>query len=105
MSKKIIINGIEFEPAALTFNTLCVMEECGAPMGEWDKLDLSLLRAYLAASLDVSAKAAGELIGAHVMDGGSMNELRTAFTNAASESDFFAALRNRATAEKSGENE
>lgn len=101
--KKIKMGGIEFEPAALTFNTLCVMEECGAPMDAWDKLDMSILRGYLAASLGVGAKAAGELIGAHVVDGGSLDELRAAFNQAAEESDFFAALRNRATAESAQE--
>ena len=101
--KKIKINGIEFEPAAMTFNTLCVMEECGAPMDTWDRLNMSLLRGYLAASLDVDAKTAGRLIGEHVVGGGSLDELRAAFSQAAEESDFFAALRNRATAESTQE--
>lgn len=101
--KKIKINGIEFEPAAMTFNTLCVMEECGAPMEAWDKLDMSILRGYLAACLDVSAKAAGDLIGAHFVGGGSLDELSAAFKQAVDESDFFAALRDRATAESAQE--
>ena len=54
--KKIAIAGVEFTPAVLDFNVLCVMEECGAPMNEWGKLDMSLLRGYLAACLDISAK-------------------------------------------------
>lgn len=97
--KKITIGGIEFEPAPLTFNTLCVMEECGAPVDAWDKLDMSILRGYLAASLNIDAKTAGDLIGEHIIGGGSLNELREAFRRSAEESDFFATLRNRATAE------
>lgn len=103
--KKITIAGVEFTPAVLDFNVLCVMEECGAPMNEWGKLDMSLLRGYLAACLDISAKQAGELIGAHVVEGGKLDELREAFSTAAEESDFFAALRDRATAAKSSEKE
>ena len=72
--KKIAIAGVEFTPAVLDFNVLCVMEECGAPMNEWGKLDMSLLRGYLAACLDISAKQAGELIGAHVVEGGKLDE-------------------------------
>lgn len=98
--KKITIGGVEFTPTPLSFNALCVMEESGAAMSDWHRLDMSLLRGYLAACLDITAKQAGDLIGAHIIAGGKLDELREAFSQAAEESDFFAALRNRATAEK-----
>ena len=98
---KMRIGGVEFTPCALTFNAICTIEESGAPMDAWDRLDMSILRGYLAACLGVDAKTAGELIGAHIIDGGNLGELRGAFARAAEESDFFAALRNRAAAAKS----
>lgn len=96
--KKIKIAGVEFEPTVMTFNALCVMEESGAPLDAWDRLEMSILRGYLAACLDTDAKTAGALLEEHITGGGDLSELGAAFRAATEESDFFAALRNRATA-------
>ena len=72
-------------------------------MGTWGKLDMSILRAYLAACLVCSAEEAGDMIGAHVMGGGKLDALREAFASGLEESDFFAALRNRTAANENAE--
>lgn len=101
--KKITINGVAFVPSAVTFNVLCDMEEAGAPMETWSKLDMGILRAYLSACLGITPAEAGDMIGEHVVKGGNVNELREAFAEGLEESDFFAALRNRKTANEDAE--
>lgn len=99
--KTVKINGVDVTPAKVTFNLICDMEDLGVSLEDWAKKELGLVRAYLAASLGVSTKEAGNMIGEHMAKGGSLSELNDALWHEVSESDFFAGLRKaRETADK-----
>jgi hypothetical protein len=89
------IGGISFEPVPMTFNAICSFEEMGAAPSTWGKIDLSLLRAYLAVCLGCDKDEAGGLIESHITGGGNLIELREAFAKALEESDFWQALRKK----------
>ena len=99
--KKIKINGVEVTPAKVTFNLICDMEDLGVTLEDWAKKELGLVRAYLAVCLGIGLKEAGELIGAHMVTGGTLVDLNNALWEEVAESDFFASLRKaQETAEK-----
>ena len=87
--KKLEINGKAVKPAELDFNAMCDMEDMGISIFEADNKGLSSLRAYLAISEGITKEEAGVEIGAHLANGGNLDELAEAFSNAVKESTFF----------------
>lgn len=95
MKTHMIINGKNYRPAALTFNNVCNMEEMGANLNEAQSKSMSLLRAYLAVSMNVTAEVAGNEMEAHVINGGDFTELGECLEEALKDSGFFQALNKR----------
>lgn len=89
MIKAIEINGKAYKPAELDFNTMCDMEDLGVSIFETENKGLSAVRAYLAVSAGISKEEAGAEIGEHIANGGSLEVLSEAFSEAVRESTFF----------------
>jgi len=87
--KMLEINGKAIKPAELDFNAMCDMEDMGVSIFEADNKGLSSLRAYLAISAGISSKEAGIEIGSHLANGGNLDALANAFSDAVKESTFF----------------
>lgn len=87
--KKIEINGKTYDAAEIDFNAMCDLEEMGISLFEADNKGLSSLRAYLALSMGATTREAGAEIGEHIANGGNLDDLNKAFSEAVKESVFF----------------
>lgn len=94
------INGKNLK-IVVTFNTLCKMEDLGIDISEHTK-PMSLLRGFVAVSLNETLEDAGKDIEAHVVNGGDIKEIIDEMTKAMNESGFFRSLR-KETAEGNAE--
>ena len=68
------------------------MEEMGASLTDAKNRSMSLIRAYLAITMNVPEEMAGSELEKHVVDGGTIDGIAEAMTEAIDESGFFRAL-------------
>ena len=99
MRKSVVINGKTYKPAELTFNNVCAMEEMGASLTDAKNRSMSLLRSYLAVTMNVPEEIAGQELEAHVIGGGEFTDLADCMAEAIEESGFFRALQQNQTEE------
>lgn len=98
-----IINGRTYETVPLNFNTICKMEELGAPVTSIGENLFSVVRAYVSLCMKVSLNRAGEELEKHLIGGGDLKEIVEVFNGEAEESGFFLALRKVANVEEADE--
>ena len=96
-----IINGKEITAKPIDFNATIELNDLGGDIYSFGTKPLAALRAYLAYCEGVSAEEAGREIEAHIIGGGDLSDLSTAFMKACDDSAFFKAMITKAeTAEK-----
>lgn len=96
-----IINGKEITAKPIDFNATIELNDLGGDIYSFGTKPLAALRAYLAYCEGVSAEEAGQEIEAHIVGGGDLSDLLTAFMKACDDSAFFKAMITKAkTAEK-----
>ena len=96
-----IINGKEITAKPIDFNATIELNDLGGDIYSFGTKPLAALRAYLAYCEGVSAEEAGQEIEAHIVGGGDLSNLSTAFMKACDDSAFFKAMITKAkTAEK-----
>ncbi|WP_418932416.1 hypothetical protein [Hominenteromicrobium sp.] len=96
-----IINGKEITAKPIDFNATIELNDLGGDIYSFGTKPLAALRAYLAYCEGVSAEEAGQEIEAHIIGGGDLSDLSTAFVKACDDSAFFKAMITKAkTAEK-----
>nr|DAG05600.1 MAG TPA: tail assembly chaperone protein [Siphoviridae sp. ct3R43] len=96
-----IINGKEITAKPIDFNATIELNDLGGDIYSFGTKPLAALRAYLAYCEGVSAEEAGQEIEAHIIGGGGLSDLSTAFMKACDDSAFFKAMITKAkTAEK-----
>lgn len=98
-----IINGKFYKDAELDFNTVCEMENMGVSIQNIDDNIMSAARAYAAICMHKPLRIAGTEIEAHIINGGTLADILEPFNKKAEESGFFQALRRKAQAEESQE--
>lgn len=92
MRKEITVNGKTYPTVEMTFNALCDMDEMGVSLEDFDSRHIiRFLRAYLALCMKASPEAAGVEIGAHVANGGTIEDLAACMTEAFEDGGFFRA--------------
>lgn len=90
MRKEITVNGKAYPAVEVTFNVLCDMDEMGVSIEDMDPRHiLRFLRAYIAVCMKTTPEEAGAEIGAHVVNGGSIEDLVACMTEAFEEGGFF----------------
>lgn len=89
MEKTFIINEKTIVARDFDFNMLADLDEMGIDAQMVFKSPMSACRAYLALCLNITKEEAGNELQAHMLKGGSVEELLTAFAEKLSESDFF----------------
>lgn len=95
------INGKEITAKPIDFNATIELNDLGGDIYSFGTKPLAALRAYLAYCEGVSAEEAGQEIEAHIIGGGDLSDLSTAFMKACDDSAFFKAMITKAkTAEK-----
>lgn len=97
--RRFTINGKEYIARGFDFNTVCDLEDLGVSLDGMDEKPMSMVRAYFQLCAGVSKKDAGNILQAHLISGGSMDELTKAMSLEMEESDFFQALSKKAKAD------
>lgn len=96
------ICGETYTAKPFSFRTLVEINKMGIKIADMNKMDMALLNAYFAVCAEIDEEEAMELIEKHVIEGGNIDELSKAMTEAM-DSDFFRALTEQTEARK-GEN-
>lgn len=99
MTRTFTINGKLYQAREITFNTICELEDAGVSLTEIESKPISTVRSYLAVCAGGNKEAAGKEIEQHIINGGSLDEIMTAFREELADSDFFQALTKAANEE------
>jgi len=86
------INGVVYAAKEMNFNFMCLMEDRGIEMSEFDKKPMKIAREYFAYCAGVSSEDAGNLIEKHIIAGKDLSPLYDAMSKAMEDSGFFQAL-------------
>lgn len=92
MDNAVVINGKAYAIPKLDFNAICDLADKGFDIMNgttWKKVNTSHYRAIVAWITGTELEAAGDLFQAHILSGGSVDDVLKAFVDALSESDFF----------------
>lgn len=92
--KKIKLNGTEYEFEGINFNSVCQLEEMGVDITAAEKKPMSFIRAILALAVG-DAKVAGDELQAHLMNGGTLDEITKMISDEIAGSDFFQAIQGK----------
>lgn len=99
MTRTFTINGKLYQAREITFNTICELEDAGVSLTEIESKPISTVRSYFAICLGGNKEVAGQEIEKHIINGGSLDEIMTAFREELADSDFFQALTKTANEE------
>ena len=89
------LNNRRYEAREFDFNLICDLQEMGIDildMSSLRKNPVTTIRAYASLCIGTDKDVAGEEIQAHVVNGGSFDEILSAMQKMMEESDFFRAL-------------
>lgn len=86
------LNNRRYEAKDFTFNTICDLSDMGVDLANIQKSPVSAIRAYVSICMDVDKETAGNELQAHIIEGGSLEEISDAMMKKLNESDFFLAL-------------
>ena len=93
--KSFTVNNKKYVAKDFTYNTVCDLEDMGVSLSEFKSKPMSVVRAYLAVCADKDMEFAGEEIQAHIIAGGTFEEIMQIMSEKMDESDFFRALQTR----------
>ena len=86
------INGKTYKNEPITFNTVCKLEEMGVSVTDMENHMMSAARAYAAICMRKPLPVAGREIEEHVLNGGALTDIITAFAEEVEKSGFFQKL-------------
>ena len=92
MTRTFVINGKTYKAREITFNTICELEDAGVSLTEIEQKPISTVRSYFAICSGGNKEYAGREIEQHIINGGNLDEIMTAFREELADSDFFLAL-------------
>lgn len=87
--KMVVVNGVTYPNREITFNDFCTFEEKGIDLQTMEKKPLSFLRVYISLVMGTDESEAGKAIDAHISNGGSIEDLLQAMSDAIENSGFF----------------
>lgn len=99
MTRTFTINGKLYQAKEITFNAICELEDAGVSLTEIEQKPISTVRSYFAVCLGGNKEYAGQEIERHIINGGNLDEIMTAFREELADSDFFQALTKTANEE------
>ena len=86
------INGRSVRAADVDFNFVASLAENGIQLNEMGKKMIPTVRVYVAHCMNMDVETAGDMIQAHIVNGGSMADIVSVFSKKCEESDFFRAI-------------
>ena len=93
------INGKEYKAKAFDFNLVCDLEDMGISLEQASNKPTSLVRAYCGLCAGKSKEYAGKEMEAHLMAGGTFEDIMVAMSDEMAKSDFFRHLNKTAETE------
>lgn len=99
-----IINEKEYKAKEFDFNLVCDLEDMGISLEQAERKPMSMARAYFALCAGKGRVFAGKEMEAHIVGGGSLDELMDAMSEEMERSDFFRSLK-EGKAEEAPENQ
>ena len=102
MTKLFKVNGKSYKAKEFDFNFLCDLESKNLSLEDIDRKPLSLIRAYLAFSANMTEEDAGHEVEAHLENGGEFKDIVDAMGEQMKDSGFFRSI-NKGTAEEEDE--
>lgn len=90
--KKITVNGKEYNAVDFDLNTMCDFDDLGISIEDFGTKQMSMIRAYVALCMKTDVKSAGNEIQAHIVNGGTLDDIADTLMTKVDESDFFRAL-------------
>ena len=97
--KTFTVNGKEYKAKAFDFNMMCDFEDMGISIEDMGKKPMAVVRAYFALCAGRGKDFAGKEMEAHLINGGSFDDVVSAMSEEMEKSDFFHALQQTAEAE------
>lgn len=83
------INGKEYKAKSFDFNLVCDLEDMGISLEQASNKPTSLVRAYFGLCAGKSKEYAGKEMEAHLMAGGTFEDIMVAMSDEMAKSDFF----------------
>ena len=83
------VNGKKYKPIELDFNAVCDMAENGVSISDFNSKPMAAARAYFALYFGGDMTTAGREIQAHLVNGGKLDDVISAFATSIEESGFF----------------
>lgn len=93
------VNGKGYKAKAFDFNLVCDLEDMGIPLEQAGNKPMSMVRAYFGLCAGRDKEFAGKEMEAHIIGGGTIDDIMTAMFNEMEKSDFFRNLNKTAQAE------
>lgn len=97
------VNGKEYKAKAFDFNLACDLEDMGVSLQEASGKPMSLVRAYFGLCAGRGKEYAGKELEAHIIGGGTFEDIMNAMSDEMEKSDFFRNL-NQKTEQEVAEN-
>ena len=99
--KSFTVNGVKYTAKEFTYNVICDLEDMGVQLSDFGAKPMSMVRAYLSICAGKDADFAGKEIEEHIINGGSLEDIMNAMSDAMDKSGFFRALNNRTESDTS----
>lgn len=90
--KTFTVNGKEYKAKAFDFNLVCDLEDMGISIEDMGKKPMAVVRAYFALCAGKGKEFAGKEMEAHIINGGSFDDVVSAMSEEMEKSDFFRTL-------------
>lgn len=83
------VNGKEYKAKAFDFNLICDLEDMGISLETASSKPMSMVRAYFGLCAEKGKEYAGKEMEAHIIGGGSFNDIMSVMSDEMEKSDFF----------------
>lgn len=93
------INKKTYTAKPFDYNLICDLEELGCSLEKMKTQQTASLRAYFALCAEINTKDAGEELENHMINGGNLKEIVTAFEKELEKSEFLNAIKNSSSEE------
>lgn len=89
MDRLLTLNGKSYKAASFDINLICDFEDHGISLDDIDKKMFNVIRQYVATSMNVDARIAGQEITAHLANGGTLDDISDVMAKEMNDSGFF----------------
>ena len=92
MVNRFTVNGVTYTAKPFDFELLCDLESFGVSISDANHKGMSFIRGYFALCADIDKEEAAKQIQAHLINGGSLEDISDVMTKEMNDSDFFRAI-------------